>query len=741
MKVLKKNGTYEPLDISKISKSIEWACSGLDKVSTIDIEANIQIHFYDGIKTSAIDKIVMDTIKDMADLRRPNYDFVYARLMSLNIRKEAFGISKNEDFKHIKLIIKDLIDRGYYVDDILNSFTDEDLDKFNEVIDHNRDFTFTGAGIEYLKKKYTIHNKDGRVIESPNVIFAAIALVLHPGKIDECIEFYDDLSTFKISLPSPAMNHIRTNEFILASCTKITVGDNIDSWNEASKAVVNHTAASSGVGLDYSLVASIGDMVKNGKIKHSGKVPLLKKLEADVNASQQNGRRGTGTAFIAFFDPEIETILNIASPRTEANKRIVNLSYGIKVNQLLYDRAAKNEDITLFSSRDSLVLYELFTSKNYEEFVLVYEALEARGVSNKKINAKYLLEQLPEVRQEIGKHYIVHIDEMNNNTPFDEDIIQSQACVEIALPTKPVQSFLPNDPSIAICILSNVNMGKVSLEELPSVTKSLVYMLNNNVRKQNHPMSQSNAFVEQYMALGIGVSNTAYFLAKQGIRYTSPKALEVIDEYMEHFTYYLIKASMEYAKEYDFVPKKFGLTSYSRGVMPYERRNKNVDKLLEHKTTLDWYWLKNQVLKYGMANTCLTSIPPSETSAVIGGQTNSIYPIRDLVYTKSSSNIVTKFFAPECAKLAGNYDFVYDREEVNTGYLKVAAIMQKWIDQSISLDVFYNPELYQDNKVPMTKLISDLYFCKKYGIKSIYYHNVYSPNEDDNKLVCTDCEV
>jgi len=732
--VTKSDGRIEPLAINKISKAITWACAGTTAKPT-DIESLLGIHFYDGIPTSEIDQIVLQVLKDNITTRTLDYDKVYAKLYSLSVRKRVLGESHSSNFPSLASFIETMVDAGHYDKSLLDSVVDYNV--LEQTIDHDRDFTFSGAGIEYLTGKYTIrHNKTP--VETPQFLFMAIAITLFPHNTQRVVDMYEALSTFMISLPSPAMQALRTGSMDIASCIKIPVGDSLESWNEAARAAVLHTAASAGVGVDISAVASLGDIVKNGKINHAGKVPLLKKLEADINAAVQNGRRGSGLGLLNFYDPEVMTILGIASPRTEVNKRIVNLSYTVKCNSVIYERAQAGQTISLFSVRVATELDELFNSTRVDEFKAKYEEYEAMYPDAPKVEARALLEAILESRTEISKHYILNIDTVNQNTPFKEPIRQSQICNEICLPTVPVSEHRRDKPDIAVCILTNLNMGQVPLEQIPFYTKLVVNMLNDNVLKQNHPTSQANEFVKQYMALGIGVSNTAYYLAKNGVRYGSAKALELVDQYMEHFNFYLYKASMEYARDNNSVPVKFSETKMADGWLPIDNISRTSD-LVNRKLDCDWEGLRADIRTHKMANTCLSAIPPSETSAVVGGQSNAIYPIKDLITIKSTATSVTKMIAPEAYALADKYDFAYT-PGTNRNYLKTAAIMQKWIDQSISLDVFYDPS-HNDEKLSMKQMISDLFFAYNHGTKGFYYQNIFMKDEEQAKLSCSGCEV
>jgi len=741
--VTKADGSLEPLNISKIHSHLESASEGKYNHLISSIELTAKLHFYDKIKTSYIDDVIIKTAKDMATIKDIGYDIIAKNLMIHRIYKQ---VGKSKEPKHLLEILIRGKNAKIYSEELYEAFDDNEIYELNNEIKYERDFNFTSAGIEFLQLRYMKHFNT-KLIELPQHMFMLIAMDIfrdyHKNRMHYIKLMYNKLSTFQITLPSPEMDALRTKSNDYASCVLMKTGDSLDSWVESSKALVLHTAASAGIGIDVSAIASIGDSVKNGSITHGGKVPILKSIDADIQKAVQNGRRGSATPFINFFDPEIITIMALKSPRTSIEKRINDLSYGIKLRELVYERAVADDVITLFSTRDSAELYEVFHSGTKEEFSKLYQECENKFPNNERISAKKLIELLNVETFENSAYYILNIDEVNSNSPYTETIYQSNICMEEVSPTKDLSADRLHEPDIAICVLGNVNQGKVSINELQETIDVLLRAQTHIMIRQKHPTPQAQAYVEEYRSVGLGFSNHAYWLAKQGLKYGSKEALELHDEWMEHFQYYLIKSSTDIAEETSPAPRFFMYSTYANGTMPIDRYNKNVDKLIPFKTRLNWDKLRKRVMKIGMANVALSMVPPAESSAGPSNQTNGLEPIKDFITFKENKTSVMKQFAPEVHKLAHQYELAYETKDMTKRYLTHVAVTQKWIDKSISVNRFYNPELFKDSKVPLKLLIEDMYFAKYYGVKSLYYTNTRVPGVEEPKLQCTGggCEI
>ena len=728
MNVTKHNGQLEPLNLQKFRDSLTWASNGLKNVSVSDVEMQCKLHFYDGISTDYILDVSIKATYDMSSVRYFGYDEMSRNLKLQKLYKQVFkSIEPHTLAHHLSMHYK-------VYNSVLYNYNDDQLIELNEAIDHSRDFTFSASGLDKTISS-DMKKVNGIPIETPQLMFMLIAMDTFHYNIPKIIEAYNALSNFEITLPTPELNALRTNSTDYASCCTIRYGDNIDSWCEADKAITKHTVASAGVGVDIADIASIGDKVKNGTIVHSGKIPVLKTIDALIGRASQNGRRGSATGFFNFFDPEVEEIFALKSPRTAIEKRINDLSYGIKLNQLVYDRAKEGKDITLFSVRQVPLLNSAFYSKNINDFIEMYEAAELEFPNNAKIPAQDLFRILGTERFETSAYYVVNIDEMNSKSPYLEEISQSNICVEFFTPTKQLNYLKPNDPAIGICVLGNVNQSKVTLADLPRITRLLVELQTMLALRQTHPTTQANAFVQFYRDIGIGKSNHAHWLASQGLRYGQPESLWLEDQWMEHFAYGLISASCELVDTFGVAPG-FDLTNW-RTHMPMDRWNKNVNTICDRKHELDWESLRKRVSERGMANCGLSMIPPSESSSIGSNQTSSIEPLKELLTIKDRQGYNLKQYAPDCIRLSDKYDYAYDRP-ITRDFIKHAAIDNKWIDKGGSYNTFYNPEHYPEEKVALVDIIADIGYAKFLGVPTMYYQNVKikDPDQQQDNQAC-----
>jgi ribonucleoside-diphosphate reductase alpha chain len=724
--------------IDKATKSLQWAIGDLSGVSVSDIEMQSKLHFYDGIETSYILDVFIKTCEDLADLRNINYDAVARNLKLQKIYKRTFNSVTPCTLEEF---LEQRVAEGVYskhLDPASLKAEGLDLAYLNSVINHSKDFNFTASGLDALIKGYGVCKR-----ETPQFMYMAIAIDIfrdyHFDPIGFISSFYSALADFEITLPSPEMRALRTDSTQYASCVILRKGDSIDSWKLASNALIDHTVESAGVGIDIADIASLGDPVKQGKIIHSGKGPVLKSIDADISKASQNGRRGSATPYVNFFDPEIETIFALKSPRMPVENRINDLSYGIKLNQLVYDRATSGGVISLFSVRKAPRILELFYSSDVEAFTTYYEQCESEGLYTSQIDARDFWERLVAVEStETSSYYPMNIDEMNSNSHITRPITMANICIEYMTGIEPLDSNFPDRPDVGICVLGNINQGVVPIEELRRVTNLLVRAQSHIMTRQVHPTPQANAYVTKYHDIGLGVSNHAFWLADQGLRYGQQAALDKHNQWMEYFSFDCHLASVDLAMELGAAPG----FEYHDKLLPIDRYKRTVDELVDPALHCDWEWLRQAIINHGMYNVGLMMVPPSETSAGPSNQTTSLEPIRNLLTIKDKSGHNYKQFAPDAVRLADKYDYAYDRD-LNKDFMKHVAVTQKWVDKGISANTFYSPE-WLNGKISAKSIISDLFFAKYYGVKGRYYQNTKLPDEQEQNLsTCAGgaCEV
>ena len=725
MKVKKRNGDFEEFNIEKINKVISWAIEGVTGVSLSDIEMNAKINIAEGNSTREIHKILVESAANLFNEEAPNYQWVASRLLNYQLRKDVWG-GKNAP-KLIDLI-KHNIDRKVYAPDILDMYTLGEIDKLDEKIAHDRDFNFTYAGLKQLCDKYLIQNrKTKEIFETPQFAYMLIAMIAfhkYPKetRLNYVKKAYDAFSKFKINLPTPQMAGIRSTIKQYASCCLIDVDDTKDSIFSSVVATGYATAQRYGIGLNFSRIRAIGSEINNGSVVHTGVIPFLKVFEATVKSCQQNGIRGGGSTLnFCFFHYEIEDVIVLKNNGGTEDNRVRNLDYIIQFSKLFYERFMRNENITLFSPNEVPDLYSVFGLPQFDELYCKYEADPSIKLK-RVIKASALMALFVKERTETGRIYAMNIDHCNDHGSFTDRITMANLCTEIVFPTKPIQHIDDPDGEIGICVLSALNLLEIKDDtDLIVTCDIIVRMLDELIDYQEWFAPAAKNFISKRRALGIGVTNLAAVLAKNNLRYTSSEAPNFVDELMEKIQYNLISTSVDLAAEKGPC-ESFNLTKYSKGILPIDTYKKKVDSVVTRAPSLDWETLRQRVITIGMRNSTLTAIPPTESSAVIQNSTNGIEPVRSLMTFKVSKASTIPMLVPSYSTLKNKYSLAFEMGD-NTGLININAAIQKWIDQAISTNLYYNYDDYPDRMLPDSVVIKDLIYAYSMGIKCLYYSN------------------
>lgn len=724
--VVKRDGTREPLNLAPIHEAVEWACNGYDRVSVSDIEINSKVQFHDGITTQEIQQVMIRSAADLISEENPNYQYVAARLLLMDLRKKVYKQANPIPFEYM---VRNNIYKNVYDKILLEKYSEQEIVFFGKCIDYDRDFLFTYAGLRQMVDKYLLQD---RLLhephETPQEAFMLIGMFMfmnyEPKKRKEyVVKFYHALSQFKISLPTPIMAGVRTPLRQFSSCCLIDVGDSIESIMHANTAVAYYTAQRAGIGLNFGRIRGIDAPIRQGEVVHTGIIPFLKMFEATTKSFTQNSIRGGGsTSAMPFFHWEIETFIRLKNNKGNDENRVRRMDYSIALNKLFRERVRENANITLFSTNEVTDLYDAFYSDDYERFAHLYEMYERNPrIRRKQINARELYLAILKERYETGRIYILNADHVNRHSSFKDHIYMSNLCQEITLPTQPIENIDSPKGEIAMCILSNVNLGKIEkIEELDELTDLLVRFLDELIDYQNYPVIAAKRSTHNRRSLGIGVSDVFNMLAAHNLRYNDQHGRAVMHEYMERFQYGLIQASVQLAKEKGACPA-FKQTKYADGIFPIDTYEKTVDEIVPHKLNCNWEQLRRDVKQYGMRHSTLSAIPPAASSSIVSNSTAGIDPVRKLLISKVSKYGPLKQLVPGFESYKRNYVLAWDID--NEEYMKFIAIFQKFIDQSISTNMYYDIKKYPDNKVPVRELIRHESVAYKYGIKTLYYLN------------------
>ena len=729
IKVAKRDGTHQTFDLDKVHKVLEWAVEDITGVSMSEIEIKANIQLYDKIPAYDIHELLIKSAAELISEHTPNYQFVAARLISYKLRKEAYG-----QYKPLPLvdIIKRNINLGVYDNAILNSYSENELNELDAYIKHDRDDNFTYAGMEQFRGKYLVQDRSTKdIYETPQVLYMMVAATLfakyNEGRIKYVKDYYDAISQFYISLPTPIMAGVRTPTRQFSSCVLIESGDSLDSINATATSIVRYISKKAGIGIGTGSVRAAGARVGDGSIVHTGLIPFLKYFQSAVKSCSQGGvRGGAATVYLPLWHYEFEDLVVLKNNKGTEENRVRHMDYAFQLNKLMYERLITGGNITLFDPNDVPGLYDAFY-EDQDKFKELYEKYErAYSVRKKTLPALEVFQALLTERKDTGRIYIMNVDHANEHGSFKPDLApirMSNLCCEIDLPTKPLE--YPDDPNgeISLCTLSAINWGLINApHEFKKYCNLAVRALDELLDYQDYPIQAAKKGTMNRRPLGIGIINLAYFLAKRGLKYDE-SAFEVVDEYAEAWSYYLIKASSKLARKKGACLLN-NQTKYASGELPIDTYKSAIDNLTEHKTRMPWEELRTDLKENGIRNSTLMALMPAETSAQISNSTNGIEPPRALVSYKQSKDGVMAQVVPGYHHLKNKYDLLWDQKSPD-GYLKICAILQKYIDQGISVNTSYNPEHYEDNKIPMSAMIQDLVTAYKYGLKQLYYFNTH----------------
>ena len=730
IQVTKRNGTKEPIDLEKLHKVVFYATEGIKGVSASEVEIKSSLQLFNGIKSSEIQETLIKSAADLITEETPNYQWVAGRLIVYHLRKMVYG--QYEPWSLIEVIKKN-VSEGFYDQDLLNKYSEVEWEELNDYIRHDRDENFTYAAMEQFRGKYLVQNRvTGEIKETPQVAYMLISATLfaeYPKatRLRWVKDYYDAVSTFDISLPTSVMAGVRTPQRQFSSCVLIETDDSLDSINATTSSIVKYVSQKAGIGIGAGSIRALGSPIRKGDAYHTGVIPFYKMFQSATRSCSQGGvRNGAATLYYPIWHLEVEDLLVLKNNKGTDDNRVRHMDYGVQFNKLFYERLISNGQITLFSPSDVPGLYEAFFS-DQDKFRELYETAERNTRLRKKVvGATELFSAFMEERKNTGRIYLMNVDNANNHGAFKPEVApikQSNLCCEINLPTKPLNDFNDEAGEIALCTLSAINWGNIKTpKDFAKPCELAVRGLDALLSYQSYPVKAAYNATMGRRPLGVGIINLAYWMARNGMTYSDPD-LNKIDEFAEAWSYYLIKASADLASEQGACLWN-DQTRYSDGITPNQTYKQDVDELTPNQERMPWNELRKQLRETGIRNSTLMALMPAETSAQISNATNGIEPPRSLVSVKQSKHGVLKQVVPGIHHLKNKYELLWDQRSPE-GYMKIMAVLQKYIDQGISVNTSYNPVFYEDEKISMSEMLRHLMIFYKYGGKQLYYFNTY----------------
>ena len=734
IQVVKRSGQRVPLDISKIQRQVAFSCHGIDGVSPSMIEIKAQLEFHDGMTTETIDQLLLKAMVDLIDetenpeINNVNYQYVAGRQRLSMLRKEVYGAYEPPKLFNI---VKKNVELGMYTSELLDWYTEDEWNIIDLFIDHAKDEQYTFAAIAQLAEKYLVQNRATNTIyETPQVRYAvAAATAFHAESKDARLkwvkEYYECARDGHFTLATPVLAGLGTTTKQFSSCVLISTDDTLDSIFASGEMMAKYASKRAGIGLEIGRIRPLGAPIRNGEIKHTGMVPFLKKWFADLRSCSQGGiRNASCTVTYPIWHAQFEDLIVLKNNQGTEENRVRQMDYSVVVNKMFWNRYKHNENITFFDPNEVPDLHRAFY-RDSDEFEKLYLQYEQDKTKKKKVlpATEVFKNGILKERTDTGRIYFVNIDNVINQGPFDatlDPIYQSNLCQEILLPTRPFQRIEDPEGRIALCTLGSINWGAFrNPQDMRKACRVLVRSLSNLLNYQDFLSIQSKLANTDFEPLGVGITNLAYWHAKRSFKYGDTDALAEVKRWMEHQAYYLTETSVELAQERGPCGRSQH-TYYGKGVFPWERRNPGVNELTDFTPSLNWEPLRARMIKYGIRNATLMAVAPVESSSVVLNSTNGIEMPMELISVKESKAGSFVQVVPEYRRLKNRYQMMWDQTDC-VDYLKTAAVLAAYIDQSLSTNTFYNPANFANGKVPATLIAKNLMLAYKWGIKTIYY--------------------
>ena len=747
--VIKRSGERESLAVEKWQAQISKVCQGIADVSQSMIEIKSQPHFHDGITTKEIDEITLRAIVDLIDVEsnpdvgHTNYQYVAGKQRLSMLRKDVYGSYIPPS---LFSIVQRNVDIGLYTPELLEWYTEDDWNKMDAMLDHEKDEQYGYASIEQLIEKYLVRNRATKEIyETPQIRYiVAAATVFHKeepnsARMRYIKEYYAAASDGLFTLATPVLAGLGTPTKQFSSCVLIRSDDDLDSIFASGEMMAKYASKRAGIGLEIGRLRPLGSPIRGGEIMHTGMIPFLKKWFGDLRSCSQGGiRNASATVFYPIWHHQFDDLIVLKNNQGTEETRVRHMDYGVVLSKFFWRRFKNKENITFFDPNEVPDLYEAFY-RNTAEFEELYVAYEKRkDLRTKTISAEEVFKSgILKERTDTGRIYLVFIDNVQNQGPFDPEyhtIYQSNLCLEILLPTKSFKRLDDEEGRIALCTLGSINWGAFrNPEDMRRACRILQRSLCNILDYQDFLSIQSKLSNDEIQPLGIGVTNLAYWHAKRGLKYGEKDALQDVKSWMEHQAFYLTEATVELARERGPCLHSTH-TRYGKGIFPWELRAKGVNELADFAPELDWETLRTNMKQWGVRNATLMAIAPVESSSVVINSTNGIELPMSLISVKESKAGSFTQVVPEYHKLKNKYQMMWDQKDC-TGYLKTAAVLAAYVDQAISVNTFYNPAHFADRKVPTTLIAKNLMQAHVWGLKTFYYSLI---NKAGSKAVAED---
>lgn len=744
MKVVKRNGTHQNVEFTKITNRIQKLCYDLDSsINSIVIAQKVITGLYDGVTTIMLDELAAETAAYMST-QHPDYSKLAARIAVSSIHKitnEKWSETVEEMYNHVSDITKA---KAPLISEDLYNIVQDEKTRIDDMLDYSKDFEFDYFGLKTLERSYLI--KIGKkVAERPQHLFMRIAVGIHGRDLEAVKKSYDLMSSGVFTHATPTMFNAGTCSPQMSSCFLLSMqSDSIDGIYETLKRCASISKGAGGIGLSISDIRATGSYIRGTGGYSNGLLPMLRVYDASARYVDQGGgkRKGSFAVYVEPWHEDIFTFMDMKKNHGKEEARARDLFYGLWIPDLFMKRVEENADWSLFCPNECPGLDKVWGDK----FDELYAKYEAEKKQRRVVKAQELWLAIIESQIETGTPYMLYKDAANRKSNQQNlgTIRSSNLCTEIIEFTSPDE--------IAVCNLASVALpkfvvsGQFDFQKFQDVICVIVENLNRVIDRNFYPVEQARNSNMKHRPIGIGVQGLADVFLLLRMPYDSAAARTLNREIFECMYFAALTASCELAKK-EGAYETFKGSPASKGVLQFDMWG------VAPSEKWDWSQLKNNIKKHGLRNSLLVAPMPTASTAQILGNNECFEPYTSNFYSRrvlaGEFAVINKHLLRDLSELG-----IWNEElrlqiiehggsvqniEVIPDYIKqlyktawelkmrplidMAADRGAFIDQSQSFNVFMAEPDYQ-------KLTSMHFYGWKKGLKTGMYYLRTRPAAD-----------
>ena len=675
--------------------------------------------------------ILAKASNELISKEAPKWEMISARFLSYEINRRVNQKMVEYNIENLYDKIHYLTNQGYYGKYILEYYSQVEIEELSDYLDDKRDELFTYSGLELIMKRYLIQDHQHEILEKPQEMFMLISMHLamkENDKIRWAKEFYDILSTLKVTMATPTMSNARKPFHQMSSCFIDTVDDSLAGIYKSIDNFAKVSKNGGGMGLYFGKVRANGSSIRGFKGAAGGVIRWIKLVNDTATAVDQLGvRQGAAAVYLDAWHRDLPEFLQLKTNNGDDRMKAHDIFPAVCYPDLFWKLAKNDLDAPWYL----MCPHEIHEIKGYylEDYYgdiwqqKYYECVEDERITKRVMTVKEIIRLIIKSLVETGTPFTFNRDHVNKMNPNNHQgmIYCSNLCTEIAQNMKAmeilphevievdgekiiIEKTVPGD--FVVCNLASLTLGRFDVTDdkiLKHTIEVVVRALDNVIDLNYYPIPFAKITNQKYRPIGLGTSGYHHMLVKQGISFESDEHLEFIDKLYEKINYFALTASCNLAKEkgsYDL----FQGSDFETGTY-FKKRNYQSEA---------WEMLKKDIQEYGLRNGYLLAIAPTSSTSIIAGTSAAVDPIMKKYFMEEKKGSMIIRVAPDLdMKTFWLYKNAHHIDQ--SWIIKAAGIRQRHIDQAQSVN------LYMTNEFTFRKLL-DLYIqAWQCGVKTIYY--------------------